>query len=651
MSNSYDVVPVVLTRYVGLDTAPSILYALNAGGVSTPGLLPNKTSQVVLIYIDSFGYQRYLDSLNESIINNTSALGTPVKAMCVYPSFAQPNAKALLTGVGPDLFKGDFVSNVTDNETIFDILNSSGKTAAWVDYPQSGFGVPVQVNNTIINYNEVGATLQQYEAGTNLTVVHFDNPDRAMIQFGPNSTQAEAEIQQVDEDVGQIVSHLNNGTAVIIWGDHGCHATKDGGNYRTLVPDDMYVPITVYYMTPPTVPPVASFTSNVTSGIVPLTVQFNDTSSYSPNTWLWNFGDGTNSTLRNPVHTYTMADTYNVSLTANNTMANNTIGSNTTTRAGYINVSNPLPIVANFTSDVTSGKLPLTVSFTDTSTNTSISWNWSFGDGNTSTSKNPVYTYYTPGTYNVSLNASNRAYSNTLTQAYYITVGSTYSANFTANVTSGLAWNESTSGVGPNFGAQPLVVQFYDTSVGATSWEWNFGDGSNNSTLRDPVHAFANAWSYNVMLTVATPGGTYTEEKTNYINVLLPIVGNVDTPLDLSLSDLEINYDAVSIAGHTYGAHGSFYQMWATGASLNEILNYAGLGSGAIVVTFYASDGYTATIPISKIQGDSQSMIAYDWWDNDPTGLSGNNQTERNIEPTDTYAQYWTFDLVGIQVQ
>jgi len=52
--------------------------------------------------------------------------------------------------------------------------------------------------------------------------------------------------------------------------------------------------------------PVANFTANVTSGPVPLTVQFWDASSYQPTAWNWSFGDGTpNSTDRNPVHTYT----------------------------------------------------------------------------------------------------------------------------------------------------------------------------------------------------------------------------------------------------------------------------------------------------------------------------------------------------------
>jgi hypothetical protein len=66
---------------------------------------------------------------------------------------------------------------------------------------------------------------------------------------------------------------------------------------------------------PPTVnPPVSSFTFS-TSG---RTVIFNDTSSNTPTSWFWNFGDGFTSTSQNPVHTYAADNTYVVSLTVSN---------------------------------------------------------------------------------------------------------------------------------------------------------------------------------------------------------------------------------------------------------------------------------------------------------------------------------------------
>jgi PKD repeat protein len=317
----------------------------------------------------------------------------------------------------------------------------------------------------------------------------------------------------------------------------------------------------------------------------------------------------------------------------------------------YNNISQtPSAPVASFTSNVTSGSAPLNIQFTDMSIGYPTSWNWQFGDGGTSASQDPVHKYNAPGRYNVSFTATNAAGSNMVTEVGYIIV---YGANFSANVTSGIAWNVSKCTVSPNFGAQPLVVQFNDTSLGATSWQWNFGDGTNNSTVQDPVHSFANAWSYNVTLTVTTSGGVYSTEKYDYINVLLPITGNVANPLNLTLANLN-NYPQVSISNHTYGAHHEYYQMWATGASLNDVLNDSKVNDTAEVVTFYGSDGVTATVMLSlgpgNIEADNLSMISADWYDNDNTGLSGSNSTERNIIPSQTYGEYWIFDLIAVQV-
>ena len=63
--------------------------------------------------------------------------------------------------------------------------------------------------------------------------------------------------------------------------------------------------------------PVANFSSNVTNGYAPLSVQFND-SSENAATWNWDFGDGANSTQLNPTHTYSAAGTYTVNLTVSN---------------------------------------------------------------------------------------------------------------------------------------------------------------------------------------------------------------------------------------------------------------------------------------------------------------------------------------------
>jgi PKD repeat protein len=61
--------------------------------------------------------------------------------------------------------------------------------------------------------------------------------------------------------------------------------------------------------------PVASFTASPTSGTAPLQVQFTDQSTGSISSWSWNFGDGSTSSERDPIHTYAQAGDYTVSLT------------------------------------------------------------------------------------------------------------------------------------------------------------------------------------------------------------------------------------------------------------------------------------------------------------------------------------------------
>jgi PKD repeat protein len=60
-----------------------------------------------------------------------------------------------------------------------------------------------------------------------------------------------------------------------------------------------------------------NFSANITNGPAPLSVAFTDLSSPTPTSWLWDFGDGTTSTLQNPTHNYTVAGVYSVTLTPN----------------------------------------------------------------------------------------------------------------------------------------------------------------------------------------------------------------------------------------------------------------------------------------------------------------------------------------------
>ena len=86
------------------------------------------------------------------------------------------------------------------------------------------------------------------------------------------------------------------------------------------------------------VPPEAAMEVSATSGDMPFTVTFTDTSSAGSGEitqWLWDFGDGTTSDEANPSHTYTEPGSYTVSL------AVTADGTDTVTQDSWIEVNDP----------------------------------------------------------------------------------------------------------------------------------------------------------------------------------------------------------------------------------------------------------------------------------------------------------------------
>ncbi|KKG12812.1 PKD domain-containing protein [Methanosarcina sp. 2.H.A.1B.4] len=280
------------------------------------------------------------------------------------------------------------------------------------------------------------------------------------------------------------------------------------------IPGSIYsddLPLTHASNLPEPVPPVADFSSNVNSGNAPLDVIFTDKSTGTPTKWDWNFGDGTNSADQNPAHTYSSAGTYTVTLTVSNSNGK-------TSKTGAITViqtsepvPEPLPPVADFSSNVNSGNAPLDVIFTDKSTGTPTAWNWNFGDGTNSADKNPVHTYSSAGTYTVTLTVSNSNGKTSKTGAITVIQNSEPVpepvlpvADFGTNAIQGPA---------------PLTVQFTDLSQNTVSWNWDFdNNGQPDSTDQSPVYVYEVPGDYTVNLTVNNENGA--DSKTVEIKVL-----------------------------------------------------------------------------------------------------------------------------------
>jgi gliding motility-associated-like protein len=148
--------------------------------------------------------------------------------------------------------------------------------------------------------------------------------------------------------------------------------------------------------------PQVNFNANILSGCVPLKVTFTNTSSALNGNFVWDFGDGTTSTIANNVtHTFTSANCFDIKLTATSNGCTNNLNQN-----NYI--CTKAKASANFSVDNSSHSIiNPTFEFTNNSQNATL-YNWIFGDGTTSTAFSPNHTYPNEVLiYNVTLIANN----------------------------------------------------------------------------------------------------------------------------------------------------------------------------------------------------------------------------------------------------
>jgi PKD repeat protein len=391
--------------------------------------------------------------------------------------------------------------------------------------------------------------------------------------------------------------------------------------------------------------PVANFSSNISSGYAPLTVQSTD-QSQNATRWSWDFGDGDTSTSQNPLHTYYVAGSYTVTLSASN--KNGTISTFST-----ITVQQPALPIANFVSNVSSGYTPLSVQFTDQSQN-AAGWSWDFGDGNTSIAQSPVHSYSLPGIYNVNLIVTNVNGTNSKSGTIIVLqpVPVLLVANFISSVTNGYA---------------PLSVQFTDRSGNATGWNWDFGDGG-TSISQSPVHTYSVAGNYTVNLTANNVNGT--NSKSGTIIVLQPVpvllvanfISNITfgyVPLTVQFTDqsqnaIGWNWDfgdgGTSISQspvHTYSVAGN-YTVNLTANNVNGTNSKSGTitvlqPASVLPVANFISNVSSGYAPLT-VQFTDRSENATGWsWDFG----DGNTSTTQNPVHIFSVAGNYTVDLTA----
>ncbi len=172
-----------------------------------------------------------------------------------------------------------------------------------------------------------------------------------------------------------------------------------------------------------------------------------------PETWEWDFDDGTYSDEQNPVHIFENDGTYEVTLTVTNACGQDFYST-------FVDIITP--VSAEFSADTTRACGALCANFATHKNNNIDVWNWSFPGGmpSSSTEPKPRVCYDKPGIYEVFLKVSNQKYKDTMTLKKYIRVDSNSVVKFTDT----LDVQDS------------LRVYFYDHSIYHDSITWDFGN-------------------------------------------------------------------------------------------------------------------------------------------------------------------------------
>lgn len=213
---------------------------------------------------------------------------------------------------------------------------------------------------------------------------------------------------------------------------------------------------------------------------------FTDNSTGSPVAWNWNFGNGnTFSGQTPPPQDYNGAGNYVATLTV--TAANTCVNTFSSSIKVY---QKPIAIFSPV-----SGCVSTAITFSDQSTHAAgdpiISYTWDFGDGSgDSHAASPVYTYSAQNLYNVMLEVETANCRDTGYQNVSINIRPTASYTYS-----------------PINGCTPLLVTFTNTSINATSYTWNFGNGQ-TSSQSDPTETFTNTTGSNKTYTVTLKATT-----------------------------------------------------------------------------------------------------------------------------------------------
>lgn len=264
---------------------------------------------------------------------------------------------------------------------------------------------------------------------------------------------------------------------------------------------------------------------------------FNNISS-APFSYLYLFDDGGQSFIQNPQHLYNLSGHYNVELTV--------VDSNGCT-GEYADtvVINDIPNAAFLQLGICQNS---PVNFTNQSTissGTISGYVWDFGDGNSTTDINTSHTYAVPGNYQVILYAT-------------ATGGCTDTVKKNMAIKPAPAASFTSSG----FSSPGVPNLFNNTTTGATSFIWNFGDGVGSSVLTNPSYVYSDTGSFVVTLIASSSFGCTDTTNQNFA-VLEPYIDLALKNLSHTISNniLSIHtelYNVGNVAANNYKLEVSF---------------------------------------------------------------------------------------------
>lgn len=242
------------------------------------------------------------------------------------------------------------------------------------------------------------------------------------------------------------------------------------------------------------------------STLAPATITFNNLSE-NADEYNWNFGDGTTSNEKNPVHIFQTPRTYFITLIATQSSSGASRGF-----SQYLTITGNPPIVDfDWSGDTIA---PATIRFQNLTLN-GDTYEWDFGDRTTSDAASPTHIYHSGGTYYVTLSATN----------------SVAQITRSATKTIRIVWQDPTADF--EWTGKTVVnnyITFINRSRGASEIHWNFGNGW--ETKPDSFrYIFAHPDNYPVSLAAFNP----TTSKGDTITKILPI-----SPSKVSLMKISI---------------------------------------------------------------------------------------------------------------